>query len=503
MHRPRCSLILAALLVLAFPAIAQAGYCDALPAWTGTGATTTVSPAQSIQTAVNKTAAGGTVVLLDGNYGKQSVSITKRIRVKARNQYGAVLSGTAPTIAGDSGSGTGVAIAGSGAAGAMVDGLDIRYYATGIAVEHTGPLTIQRNRITSTSSTGIELWDARQPLVQCNDVRDPYLSGDSASQSPSSPSGISEAQSDYGVSFYGSTDPVARNNYFMGVFNQTLSFKEGNRNPTASFNTFEGSQLTALFFGQNGPHNGPYSYTGLPVGPDFGTLTADSNVFRETRDSRGVYYLRSPIRVWHVDGTTVLKNNVVETSAQGLGIVECRVSGDAGCAKGSVTLQNNAVSGAVLDGSTRVQVADGCLLTVDSWDSGSAIPVSMTNQTCVSTNSVIAGSGLAVSQTGTRVLTGPIPALRTFMPAFDPDLSYAGAVTPARAPTPTPTPTANAATTVTDTVDADTFVRADEPSDNDGNTAELEFRWFPERSAATAFRMPQSERPWSSSPPSP
>jgi Right handed beta helix region len=475
MHRGRFTIIAVALVVLAFPAIAEAGYCDALREWTGSGPTTMVRPGQSIQAAVNDTAAGGTVELLDGNYGKQSVSITKRIRLKARNQYGAVLSGIAPTVAGNSSSGTGVAIAGSRAAGAMVDGLDIRYYAIGIAVDSSGPLTIQRNRITSMSSTGIQVWDARQPVVQCNDVRDPYLAGDSPSQSPSSRPAISDAQSDYGVTFYGSTDPVARNNYFMGVFNQTLSFKEGNRNPTASFNTFEGSQLTALFFGQNRPHNGPYDYTGLPVGPDVGTLTADSNVFRKTRDSRGVYYLGSPIRVWHVDGATTLKNNVVETSAEGLGIIECRISGDAGCAKGTVTLENNTVSGAVLNGSTRVQVGNGCLLTVDSWNSRNAIPVSLRNQTCVSTNSVIVGSGLAVAQTGTRVVTGPIPRLRSFRPAFDPDLSYAGDVTSTATSMPTATPAGNSWATVTDAADADTFARADQASDNAGNAAEFQF----------------------------
>jgi hypothetical protein len=408
-----------------------AGYCDSSAvtgAWTGTGATITVSPGQTIQTAVDAASAGDTVLLRDGDYGKQSVTITKAIRLKAEHRFGAHLWGTAPTVAGDATTGTAVTVRG---AGMMVDGLDMRYYATGIDTDNSGPFTLQNNWLQGMSSAGIQVFDARQPLVQCNVVLDLYLSGDPVSTSPTQPSPIANPQSDYGVNFYGATDPVATHNYFGGVFSQSLSFKEGNRNPTATYNTFEGSSLTAMIFGQNGPHNGPYDYSGLPNGPDFGTLTAHHNVFREVYDFRGtqrvVYYVRSPMRVWHVNGTTNLSDNIVESSAQGLGIVpECRVSGDAGCAAGTVNLARNTVSGAVQDGATIYQVASACDLAVDSWSASNAIPVSMTNQTCVSASPVVSGNGAFMfSQSGTRSLTTPIPTLRRLTPTVaDPDLSY-------------------------------------------------------------------------------
>ena len=410
-----------------------ATYCDSAEvtgAWTGTGVTRTVTAGASIQAAVNAASPGDTVLLSDGNYGSQRVSITKRIRLKAASKHGAVLQGqsTEPSSATAGGSGTGVRLAGVGAAGAMVDGLYLRWHGTGIDVDATGPVTIQNNKIQSALRRGIQVWDARDPMIRCNLIYDPYLPNDPKAQTPTSTVGPTDAQTGYGLNFYGSMRPKAIHNYFNGVFNQTLSFKEGNLDPVASDNTFEGSKLTALFFGQNGPGNGPYSYTGLPRGPDQGTMVAERNVFRQVRDSRGVYYMRTPVRVWHIDGDVTLRGNVVESSEQGLGEVpECRVSGDAGCPTpgSTVRLEDNTVSGAVMMDGTRYQVnTTGCVLAVDSWTSSNQIPVAMVDQTCVSTPQIIQGFASMFTQTGTRTLQDPIPTLRTATPATDPDLSY-------------------------------------------------------------------------------
>lgn len=262
--------------------------------------------------------------------------------------------------------------------------------------------------------------------MQCNWLLDPYLPEDPTSDDPSVPPAIDDAQADYGINFYGATEPRALHNYFHGVFNQTLSFKEGNRNPTAAFNTFEGSKLTALFFGQEDPHNGPFDYAGLPTGPDFGTLTAEGNAFRQVFDDRGVYYLRTPIRVWHVDGATVVRDNVVESSAQGLGVIECKTGPVPGCARGTVELSGNTVGGAVSHGGERVQVASGCLLAVDAWSAPTAaeMEVTMTAQTCVSAAPIVIGDDLPIAHVGTVELDGPITTLRAATPATDPDLSY-------------------------------------------------------------------------------
>jgi hypothetical protein len=46
---------------------------------------------------------------------------------------------------------------------------------------------------------------------------------------------------DYGVADYGSVAPRVHHNYFRDIFNQTMSFKEDNRDPYAGYNIFEGS----------------------------------------------------------------------------------------------------------------------------------------------------------------------------------------------------------------------------------------------------------------------
>ena len=433
---------------LAGPAAAGASttktaFCDALPGWTGTGRTIDVSPGQSIQQAVNSASAGDTVELADGDYGKQSVIVTKAIRLKARTPGGARLWGARPASANSGGDGIAVFVSGGGM---MIDGLDIRYYGTGIGGLGVGPITIQRNRIESNSEQGVSIYDAIRPVVQCNDVRDPYLPDDSAAQSPTSVPGFDDAQMDYGVQIYGATDPVVTHNYFFGVFNETVSFKEGSRNPTASYNTFEGSRYSGLFFGQNGINNGPYPYSGLPADVDNGRVTAEFNVFREGRDAKGVYYMRTPLRVWHVRAQPLtLHGNVVEVGNQGI-LLECAagpISSITGCGEGSYRLTDNTVGGAVMFDDSRVQVnTTACIL---------AGPISSTGITATSNklrciNAPVVKWGLQpVTLTGTQTANDPVPAMRMGpLPQYDPDLSFGVGFptpTPTAAPTPTATPT--------------------------------------------------------------
>jgi parallel beta-helix repeat protein len=331
----------------------MAGYCAATGAtWAGIGRTIAVDPGTSLQAAVDAAAPGDTIELADGVYTRAQVTLNKAVRLRARNPFGAVLVGNAtPRTANDTSVGTPTRTAVSvGGDGAMVEGLEIRYYDTAIAVDGAADVVVQGNRAVSSYGVGVELWDTRNNEVRCNELLDPYLENDPTASLTSQ--SISDAQMDYGVNAYGSIGTRVEHNYFHGVFNQALSFKEGNLDAYAGYNTFEGFNLTALFFGQNIPHNGPYSFTHLPVGPDRGTLVAEYNVFRPVYGMRGatpvVYYARSPIRVWHVDATTVLRGNVIEAAQQGF-LLECRSGASAGCASGTILLQDNTVNGRMRD----------------------------------------------------------------------------------------------------------------------------------------------------------
>jgi hypothetical protein len=420
-------------------AAAETAFCDALPGWTGMGRTIAVSPGQSIQQAVDSASAGDTVELADGDYGKQSVIVTKAIRLKARTPGGARLWGARPASANSGGDGIAVFVSGGGM---MIDGLDIRYYGTGIGGLRVGPITIQRNRIESNSEQGVSIYDAIRPVVRCNDVRDPYLPDDSAAQSPTSVPGFDDAQMDYGVQIYGATDPVVTHNYFFGVFNETVSFKEGNRNPTASYNTFEGSRYSGLFFGQNGIHNGPYPYSGLPADVDNGRVTAEFNVFREGRDAKGVYYMRTPLRVWHVRAHPLtLHGNVVEVGNQGI-LLECAagpISSITGCGEGSYRLTDNTVGGAVMFDDSRVQVnTTACILAGPTSSTG--ITATSDKLRCINAP-VVKWGPQPVTLTGTQTANDPVPAMRMGpLPQYDPDLSF-GADIPTPTPTATPHPT--------------------------------------------------------------
>ncbi|HEX7299155.1 MAG TPA: hypothetical protein VF257_09110 [Solirubrobacteraceae bacterium] len=417
------------------------GFCTSpavAGAWTGAGRTISATPA-TLTSAVARAAPGDTVELEDGIYDRASVTLTKPIRLRAKHQFGAVfVGGPTPRYANDTGLGdhvnTAVAVR---ASGAMVEGLEMRYYETGVQLSEVADVVVQGNRTVSVYSAGIEVWDTRSVRVRCNQVLDPYLAQDPTATVTSGPD-IADAQDDYGVVVYGTRDTRVEHNYFSGVFNQTLSFKEGNWDPYAGYNTFEGSALTALFFGQNIPHNGPYSFTGLPVDNDRGTLVGEYNVFREAygiRDgARVVYYLRSPIRVWHVNGTTILRGNVVEQAQQGI-LLECRAGSQAGCNAGTTIVTGNTIGGRVrdLDGTLRqVNVTAGALVFTGlqartAFDANvfAALP-----RVVGTYDDGVAGAP-SYSYSANRELSTPAGRahldLRRATPATDPDLSYADA----------------------------------------------------------------------------
>jgi hypothetical protein len=422
------------------PTPTTSGYCASAQvtgAWAGNGRTLAATPA-TLSSVVAHASAGDTIELADGVYNGASVTLTKAVRLRAAHQFGAVLvGGPTPRFANDTGLGghTGTAIS-VRASGAAVEGLELRYYSVGIDLDSVANVTVQGNRVVSMYDAGIQVWDTRAAEIRCNEVLDPYLAQDAPATVTSGP-GISEAQSDYGVAVYGSLAPRIEHNYFHGVFNQTLSFKEGNRDAYAGYNTFEGSALTALFFGQNIPHNGPYSFTGLPVDEDRGTIVAEYNVFREVygiRDgAKVVYYMRSPIRVWHVDGNTTVRGNVIEQAQQGV-LLECRSGSQAGCNAGTTRLTGNTIGGRVRDlGGTirQVNVTAGALVYT-----GLQAQTTLDGNVFAQLGNIVGSysdgvSGTpSVAYTGNRELSTAGVAsldLRPATPSTVPDLSFAAA----------------------------------------------------------------------------
>jgi hypothetical protein len=419
------------------PPVTTTRSCSVPQTWAGNGRTLAATPA-TLSSVVAHASAGDTVELADGVYNGASVTLTKPVRLRAAHQFGAVfVGGPTPRYANDTGlgghAGTAVSVRASGAA---VEGLELRYYSVGIDLDSVANVTVQGNRVVSMYDAGVQVWDTKGAEIRCNEILDPYLAQDAPATVTSGP-GISEAQSDYGVAVYGSLAPRVEHNYFHGVFNQTLSFKEGNRDAYAGYNTFEGSALTALFFGQNIPHNGPYSFTGLPVDEDRGTIVAEYNVFREVygiRDgAKVVYYMRSPIRVWHVDGNTTVRGNVIEQAQQGV-LLECRSGSQAGCNSGTTRLTGNTIGGRVRDlGGTirQVNVTAGALVYT-----GLQAQATLDGNVFAQLGNIVGSYSDGVSgtpslaYTGNRELSTAGAAsldLRPATPSTDPDMSFAAA----------------------------------------------------------------------------
>jgi len=273
--------------------------------------------------------------------------------------------------------------------------------------------------------------------VRCNELLDPYLAQD-APATVTSPPGVTDAQSDYGVVVYGSLQPRVEHNYFFGVFNEAVSFKEGDWDAYAGYNTFEGSALTALFFGQNLPHNGPYSFTKLPVDNERGSLVAEYNVFREVYGTRNgasvVYYLRSPIRVWHVDGATTIRGNVIEQAQQGV-LLECRSGSQAGCDTGTTLLTGNTIAGQVRDlsGTVRQVNTTAGVLVFTGLKAATTIDgnvFAMVPKTVGTFTDGVSGTPTYTYTNNTEFASPPVGAnlaLRAAGAATDPDLTYADA----------------------------------------------------------------------------
>jgi hypothetical protein len=423
------------------PPPSGAGYCSSpavTGAWTGRGRTIAATPA-TLSSAVAGAAAGDTVVLADGVYSRASVTLTKPIRLMAAHPLRAVfVGGPAPRFANDTGLGGHVSVAVRvRASGAMVEGIEVRYYDVGIDLSGVAGVTIQGNRLVSLFGDGVQVWDTRATEVRCNEFLDPYLAQDATASVTTGPN-IPEAQMDYGVSVYGSLQPRVEHNYFFGVFNQTLSFKEGNWDPYAGYNTFEGSALTALFFGQNRPDNGPYSFTGLPMDYDRGQLVAEDNVFREVYGARNgapvVYFLRSPIRVWHVNGATTVRANVIEQAQEGISL-ECRGGPEAGCDTGTTHVTANLIAGRVRDltGTIRqVNVTAGALvfsgLQAQATFDGNVF--ALLGRAIGIYNDRVAGQPSYAYGPNSTLTAAPAGAPMDLRPATattDPDLSYAAA----------------------------------------------------------------------------
>jgi hypothetical protein len=417
------------------------GYCASsavTDAWAGTGRTIAATPS-TLSSAIAGAAAGDTVELADGTYSRATVTLTKPIRLKAAHRFGAVfIGGPTPRYANDVGLGshtsTAVAVRSSGTA---IEGIEFRYYDTAIDVSDVADTLVQFNRTVSVYSAGVQVWDTRNTEVRCNEILDPYLAQDTPASVTSAP-GVVDAQSDYGVVVYGSLQPRVEHNYLHGVFNESVSFKEGDWDAYAGYNTFEGAALTALFFGQNLPHNGPYSFTKLPVDNERGSLVAEYNVFREVYGVRNganvVYYLRSPIRVWHVNGNTTIRGNVIEQAQQGA-LLECRGGSQAGCDTGTTLVTGNTIAGQVRDLSGTVRQVNTTAGVLVFTGLKAAATIDGNTFGMVPGPVGIFSDGVSGTPSYTYTNNGEVsspPAgahldLRAASSATDPDLSYADA----------------------------------------------------------------------------
>jgi hypothetical protein len=420
------------------PAPAGPGFCASAAvtgAWTGTGRTIPATPS-TLSSAVASARAGDTIELADGVYDRASVTLRYAVRLRAAHQFGAVfVGGPTPRYANDTGLGShvGTAVA-VRASGAMVEGIEFRYYDVGIDLSDVANVVVQGNRLVSMYADAIQVWDTKAAEVRCNQVLDPYLAQDAVGSVTDGPD-IPEAQDDYAVSVYGSLQPRVEHNYFFGVFNQTLSFKEGNWDAYAGYNTFEGAALNALLLGQNRPDNGPYSFTGLPRDVDRGSIVAEYNVFREVYALRAgapvIYYMRSPIRVWHVNGNVTLRGNVIEQGQQGV-LLECRAGSEAGCDAGSTLLTGNVVGGQVRDlgGAVRQVNTTSGVLVYNGLQAPATISANvfagLPRAIGIYSDGVSGAPSYTVS--GSRELPRPsvVAQLRAATPATDPDLSFGG-----------------------------------------------------------------------------
>jgi hypothetical protein len=162
------------------------------------------------------------------------------------------------------------------------------------------------------------------------------------------------------------------------------------------------------------------------------------NVFREAYGMRDgakvVYFLRSPIRVWHVDGDTMIRGNVIEQAQQGI-TLECRSGSQAGCNAGTTRVTDNTIGGQVRDlGGTLRQVnTTAGVLAYQGLQAQATFDGNVFALVPQSLRVFVDGllGAPVFGYVGNRDLTAaPAGArldLRPATPATDPDLSYAQA----------------------------------------------------------------------------
>ncbi len=334
------------------------------PAWNGTGKTITVPAGGDIQAAIDGASPGDTISLADGTWVGKQLTIKKRIRLLAANPLGARLQGNAQPI---EGSDNGITVSGASAAGTTIAGLEVSWYGGhSIGLESTGDVVVFGCKIASNGSQGIFLWDTKNVLLYGNVILDPYLAGqkptlvdDSSNSNWLYNNGL--VLMDYGVQAYGTVGTQVVQNYFHGEFNQTVSFKEGNRDYSVRYNTFEGSTGSAVLFGQNIAQYGPYSYSGQGKSQDTGTLRVEGNVFRPVVGLQGTqlaeYRLSGPIRMGHLNQATVyVTGNIIEGAIGGLS-VEMGINSSAGGPSGNLYASHNIINGDLYDDGTMVSPA--------------------------------------------------------------------------------------------------------------------------------------------------
>lgn len=434
---PRAALIclLAAVALAAAPSIAKAANCETAPTWAGTG----IEPwAGSLQTTINNASTGETVVVPNGSYS--SFTLSKNVRVIAQNHYGAVAS-TARQTAGwiEGFHFTGSAVNGGGATGIVV-------FANN---RHVGGNSGQQYTAFRTGGKHI-IWD--------NDFRD-----------------TDGTVSDYAVQFYGSTGAEVCHNYFYGQYNQVVSFKEGNRDYSIAYNAVQGGQNGAgLFAGQNNNTNG--------LGWDTGLIQIHHNYTSRAVSSSGanLYRGKDPIRVGYLRNADVrIYDNVCVGTHQGC--VFIWVSGT-----GRVTMTDNA--GYARANGNVFSSFSGCI-----YGSGSGYTLTSNGFKCYdapTSTRTVAGSNPPRGSANPTVPNGPNPT-------FDYQAERARLLgEPAPAPTPTPTPSPNPTPTPTPTptpvttghtVDSDTFVRSDLPTQNFNDETLLQIDGDPIRRTLLAW----------------
>jgi hypothetical protein len=339
-----------------------------------------------IQALVASAANGDTILFKPGTYSMLSFEVRRRLQIIAEVPGETLLVGTTRPSTGwhdarnektdpkDTAQLHGAGIlfrgiwpGGNSADGSCVSGLSMRFHEQAIRVEHAENILFENNRYESAFGDGLVLKDTKNMVVRNNQFLDPYLGvDDPGTLAAGFPDHRFDAQMDYGISVYGSINPRIHHNYFYGFFNQTVSFKNGNVDAYAADNTFEGSRLTALLFGQEPAASASDPADALTYQRyqsftrDRGAMRAYNNVFRPVKTVfRGVaaeYPLHIAVRVGWVEPTSSvdIAGNVIEgaTAAVHIGCMVKKAGGvvvAATCPANTIGIHENVMNGTVTD----------------------------------------------------------------------------------------------------------------------------------------------------------